>query len=125
MIFDKEYLHSPVLWLRILEPYVPLRNAIKRKRLRFGYIWRNYNMVYMLGVNSNWLNALLSTVQMPKGISVATVTIDGTDNAAILAAQILEVCDEEINSELEAMRTQMTEDALELESRSSSCFPVT
>ena len=62
---------------------------------------------------------------MPKGISVATVTIDGTDNAAILAAQILEVCDEEINSELEAMRTQMTEDALELESRSSSCFPVT
>jgi hypothetical protein len=46
-------LHSSVLWLRILEPYVPLRNATKRKRLRIGYICRNHNMVYMLGVNSN------------------------------------------------------------------------
>ena len=53
MISDKEYLHSSVLWLRILEPYVPLRNATKRKRLRIGYICRNHNIVYMSGVNSN------------------------------------------------------------------------
>ncbi|HCR40532.1 MAG TPA: 5-(carboxyamino)imidazole ribonucleotide mutase [Lachnospiraceae bacterium] len=59
------------------------------------------------------MDALLSTVQMPKGIPVATVAIDGADNAAILAAQILGVFDEEINSKLEAMRTQMTEDVLE------------
>jgi hypothetical protein len=42
-----------VLWLRILEPYVPLRNATKRKRLRIGYICRNHSMIYMAGVNSN------------------------------------------------------------------------
>ena len=59
------------------------------------------------------MDALLSTVQMPKGIPVVTVAIDGADNAAILAAQILGVFDEEINSKLEAMRTQMTEDVLE------------
>ena len=63
------------------------------------------------------LDALLSTVQMPKGIPVATVAIDGADNAAILAAQILGVCDDEINTELEAMRTQMTEDVLEKDRR--------
>jgi hypothetical protein len=57
MISNKEYLHSSVLWLRILEPYVPLRNATKRKRLQIGYICRNYNMVYMSGVNSNSITA--------------------------------------------------------------------
>lgn len=39
------------------------------------------------------LDALLSSVQMPKGVPVATVAIDGGDNAAILAAQILGVFD--------------------------------
>ena len=37
------------------------------------------------------LDALLATVQMPSGIPVATVAIDGADNAAILAAQLLEI----------------------------------
>ena len=46
-------MHSSVLWLRVLEPYVPLRNATKRKRLRIRYICRNHNMVHMMGVNSN------------------------------------------------------------------------
>ena len=39
--------------------------------------------------NLEGLDALLSTVQMPKGIPVATVAIDGADNAGILAAQVL------------------------------------
>jgi hypothetical protein len=37
-----------------VEPYVPLRNATKRKRLRIGYICRNHSMIYMSGVNSNF-----------------------------------------------------------------------
>ncbi|MDR1805170.1 MAG: 5-(carboxyamino)imidazole ribonucleotide mutase [Clostridium sp.] len=46
------------------------------------------------------IDALLSTVQMPPGIPVATVAIDGAKNAAILAAQILALTDEEIRGRL-------------------------
>ena len=42
------------------------------------------------------VDALLSTVMMPSGIPVATVAIDGSKNAAYLAAQILAVGDEEL-----------------------------
>lgn len=59
------------------------------------------------------LDALLSTVQMPKGIPVATVAIDGADNAAILAAQILALSDSELNSKLENMRSDMTKEVIE------------
>lgn len=50
------------------------------------------------------LDALLSTVQMPSGIPVATVAIGGGANAAILAAQILALEDEKIASALAAKR---------------------
>ena len=50
------------------------------------------------------LDALLSTVQMPSGIPVATVAIDGAANAALLAAQILAVEDGELAGRLEARR---------------------
>lgn len=53
------------------------------------------------------LDALLSTVQMPAGIPVATVAIDGAQNAAILAAQILALSDEELAARLTAMRADM------------------
>ena len=46
------------------------------------------------------IDALLSTVQMPAGIPVATVAIDGSANAAILAAQIIAVSDEELSERL-------------------------
>ena len=55
------------------------------------------------------LDALLSTVQMPSGMPVATVAIDGAENAAILAAQILAVSDAELAQRLKAMRREMTE----------------
>ncbi|NLC19216.1 MAG: 5-(carboxyamino)imidazole ribonucleotide mutase [Clostridiales bacterium] len=58
------------------------------------------------------LDALLSTVQMPKGVPVACVAIDGADNAAILAAQILAVNDEELSSKLEKMKQDMTDDVI-------------
>lgn len=53
------------------------------------------------------LDALLSTVQMPPGIPVATVGIDGADNAAILAVQILGVADPSIADKLSAMKADM------------------
>lgn len=59
------------------------------------------------------LDALLSTVQMPKGIPVATVAIDGADNAGILAAQILSVQDPILTEKLQEMRDQMTAEVLE------------
>lgn len=58
------------------------------------------------------LDALLATVQMPKGIPVATVAIDGADNAGILAAQMLALSDEEIAAQLDAMKEKMTRDVL-------------
>ena len=50
------------------------------------------------------LDALLSTVQMPSGIPVATVAIDGAKNAALLAIQILAVEDSELATRLDAAR---------------------
>ena len=53
------------------------------------------------------LDALLSTVQMPGGIPVATVAINGSENAALLAAQMLALSDEALAGTLEAMRRDM------------------
>lgn len=53
------------------------------------------------------LDALLATVQMPSGIPVATVAIDGAENAAILAAQMLALSDEGLASQLEQMKADM------------------
>lgn len=53
------------------------------------------------------LDALLATVQMPKGIPVATVAIDGADNAAILAVQMLALSDETLAAKLEAEKQNM------------------
>ncbi len=58
--------------------------------------------------NLGGMEALLSTVQMPSGIPVATVAIDGAANAAILAAQILAVEDEAIEERLRVKRAADT-----------------
>lgn len=55
------------------------------------------------------LDALLSTVQMPSGMPVATVAIDGAENAAILAAQMLALTDEALAERIKTMRREMTE----------------
>lgn len=62
--------------------------------------------------NLEGLDALLATVQMPKGIPVATVAIDGADNAGILAAQILGVYDETISEKLSKMKKDMAEEVM-------------
>lgn len=55
------------------------------------------------------LDSLLSIVQMPKGIPVATVAIDGVDNAAILAAQILATGYPDLKPKLKAFKIEMAE----------------
>lgn len=54
--------------------------------------------------NLGGMDALLSTVQMPSGIPVATVAIDGATNAALLAIQILAVEDSDLAQKLDAAR---------------------
>ena len=58
------------------------------------------------------LDALLSTLQMPAGIPVATVAIDGAANAALLAIQILSVSDDEVAAKLDAQRKAASENVL-------------
>ncbi len=58
------------------------------------------------------LDALLSTVQMPSGMPVATVAIDGSRNAALLAAQMLAIEDAELADRLSALRQSMTDKVL-------------
>lgn len=55
------------------------------------------------------MDALLATVQMPSGIPVATVAVNGAKNAALLAAQILALGDPALDSKLEAMKSEMAE----------------
>ncbi|MCR5296934.1 MAG: 5-(carboxyamino)imidazole ribonucleotide mutase [Clostridiales bacterium] len=59
------------------------------------------------------LDALLSTVQMPSGIPVATVAVNGGANAALLAAQILAVEDGELAAKLDAKREKDAKAVLE------------
>ncbi|NCB64090.1 MAG: 5-(carboxyamino)imidazole ribonucleotide mutase [Clostridia bacterium] len=53
------------------------------------------------------LDSLLSMVQMPKGIPVACVAVDGSDNAAILAAQMLSLADEALADKLTRFKAVM------------------
>lgn len=63
------------------------------------------------------LDALLSTVQMPKGIPVATVAIDGADNAAILAVQMLALSDADLADALLRFKEKMAEEVAEKDRR--------
>ena len=61
---------------------------------------------------ANGLDALLSTVQMPSGIPVATVAVDGAVNAALLAIQILAVTDDDLAKKLDDKRKADAEKVL-------------
>lgn len=65
------------------------------------------------GSNTAGLDALLSIVQMPKGVPVATVAINGGQNAAVLAAQILALSDEELAQKLKDYKVKMRNGVLE------------
>lgn len=65
--------------------------------------------VPMSGGISGGLDALLSTAQMPRGVPVATVAVDGAVNAAVLAVQIMALHDEELRKKLGEFKQQMAE----------------
>jgi len=65
----------------------------------------------------NGLDSLLSIVQMPKGVPVATVAINGAQNAAILAAQIIGINDEEVQNKVKEYKHELEKNVLEKANR--------
>ena len=72
--------------------------------------------------NLDGMDALLSTVQMPTGIPVATVAINGGGNAALLAAQILALGDEKLAEKLDNKRVADAKIVLEKDAKISAEF---
>lgn len=70
------------------------------------------------------LDALLSTVQMPSGIPVATVALNGGVNAALLAAEIIAVGDEKLAEKLDALRKAGEEKTLKSDAEISAKFNI-
>ena len=70
------------------------------------------------------LDALLSTVQMPSGIPVATVALNGGVNAALLAAEIIAVSDESLAAKLDALRKAGEEKTLKSDAEISAKFNI-
>lgn len=68
------------------------------------------------------IDALLSTVQMPSGIPVATVAIDGAANAALLAIQMLAIEDKTLADKLDAARAKASAGVLEKDSEIAAKF---
>ena len=92
--------------------------AAAGKAAHLGGVLAAYTTLPVIGVPiktsmMGGLDSLLSMVQMPKGVPVACVAVDGAENAAILAAQILAIGDESLADTLEdfksAMRAQVME----------------
>ena len=86
--------------------------AAAGKAAHLGGVIAAYTTLPVIGVPiktsmMGGLDSLLSMVQMPKGIPVACVAVDGADNAAILAVQILAVADEELAARLDAFKKDM------------------
>lgn len=57
----------------------------------------------------NGIDALYSTVQMPSGVPVATMAIDGAKNAAIFAAELIAIADEQIKKKLDDYKVELAE----------------
>ena len=86
--------------------------AAAGKAAHLGGVLAAYTTLPVIGVPMatsvmGGMDSLLSMVQMPKGIPVACVAIDGADNAAILAAQMLALSDESIAKQLHQMKVDM------------------
>lgn len=63
------------------------------------------------------LDSLLSVVQMPKGVPVATVAIDGAENAALLVVQILSTADAKLRQAMKDFKKQQEEDIARLDAQ--------
>ena len=86
--------------------------AAAGKAAHLGGVLAAYTTLPVIGVPiktsmMGGLDSLLSMVQMPKGIPVACVAVDGADNAAILAAQMLALSDEVLADKLTVFKENM------------------
>lgn len=91
--------------------------AAAGKAAHLGGVLAAYTTLPVIGLpikssTMDGLDSLLSIVQMPKGVPVATVAINGSDNAAILAAQILAVSDEALAEKLSCFKDDMAEEVI-------------
>jgi 5-(carboxyamino)imidazole ribonucleotide mutase len=102
--------------------------AAAGKAAHLGGVLAAYTTLPVIGVPiktsmMGGLDSLLSMVQMPKGVPVACVAVDGAENAAVLAAQILAIGDESLADTLEdyksAMRAQVMEKDQKIQSEVS------
>jgi 5-(carboxyamino)imidazole ribonucleotide mutase len=86
------------------------------KAAHLGGVMAAKSLLPVIGVPINasldGMDALLATVQMPTGIPVATVAIDGATNAALLAVSILAVGDEDLTAKLAEYRKDLAEKTL-------------
>lgn len=85
--------------------------AAAGKAAHLGGVIAAYTTLPVIGVPiksslMDGLDSLLSMVQMPSGIPVATVAVNGADNAAILAVQMLALEDEELAAKLDAFKAE-------------------
>ena len=88
--------------------------AAAGKAAHLGGVLAAYTTLPVIGVPiktsmMGGLDSLLSMVQMPKGIPVACVAVDGADNAAILAVQMLALADSDLADKLSAFKQEMAD----------------
>ena len=96
--------------------------AAAGKAAHLGGVLAAYTTLPVIGIpikssTLDGLDSLLSMVQMPGGIPVATVAIDGAQNAAILAAQMLALSDDELAKKLEVFKSEMESGVLEKDAK--------
>ena len=89
--------------------------AAAGKAAHLGGVLAAYTVLPVIGIPikssfMDGMDSLLSMVQMPKGIPVATVAVDGAENAAILAAQMIALSDEGLRAKLEEYKESMARD---------------
>lgn len=91
--------------------------AAAGKAAHLGGVLAAFTTLPVIGVpikssTMDGMDSLLSMVQMPKGIPVATVAIDGGDNAGILAAQMLSLKYDGLKAQLKQFKKEMAEEVL-------------
>lgn len=94
--------------------------AAAGKAAHLGGVLAAYTAMPVIGLpikssTMDGLDSLLSIVQMPKGVPVATVAIDGAENAALLAVQILSVKYPELREKMKTFKQKMEEEVLQLD----------
>ena len=94
--------------------------AAAGKAAHLGGVLAAYTPVPVIGLpikssTLDGLDSLLSIVQMPKGVPVATVAIDGAENAGLLAVQILSVKDRDLREKFKAYKLKMEEEVMEID----------